>query len=150
MPEIRSGWHGGQTIDKWKVKIWPRTDYPVMSALITKVFKKSETCHFGSIISYIQEHLKTSWAAIKNLTRMTIIKKYTNKYMLERVWRKGNPPTVLVGMKTGTTTMANNMEVPWKWSVKVLQNHIQNSDSKKTAYKPVEKANLTQVYTCVT
>ena len=114
MPEIRSGWHGGQTIDKWKVKIWPRTDYPVMSALITKVFKKSETCHFGSIISYIQEHLKTSWAAIKNLTRMTIIKKYTNKYMLERVWRKGNPPTVLVGMKTGTTTMANNMEVPWK------------------------------------
>ena len=83
-----------------------------MSALITEVFKKSETCHFGSIISYIQEHLKTSWAAIKNLTRMTIIKKYTNKYMLERVWRKGNPPTVLVGMKTGTTTMANNMEVP--------------------------------------
>ena len=62
--EIRSGWHGGQTIDKWKVKIWPRNDYPVMSALMTKVFKKLETCHFGSV-SYIQEHLKISWAAIR-------------------------------------------------------------------------------------
>ena len=31
------------------------------------------------------------------LVRMTIIKKST-KQMLERVWRKGNPPTLLVGM----------------------------------------------------
>ena len=25
--------------------------------------------------------------------------------MLERVWRKGNPPTLLVGMQTSTATM---------------------------------------------
>ena len=31
--------------------------------------------------------------------------------MLERLWRKGNPPTLLVGMKIGTITMENNMEV---------------------------------------
>ena len=64
MPEIHSGWHGGQTIDTWKVKIWPRNDNPVASALITKVFEKLETCHFGSI-SYIQKHLKISWATIR-------------------------------------------------------------------------------------
>ena len=32
--------------------------------------------------------------------------------MLEKVWRKRNPPTLLVGMKIGTATMENSMEVP--------------------------------------
>ena len=32
--------------------------------------------------------------------------------MLERVWSKGNPPTLLVGMKIGVATMENSMEVP--------------------------------------
>ena len=34
--------------------------------------------------------------------------------MLKRVWRKGNPPTQLMGMQIGTTTMENSMEVPQK------------------------------------
>ena len=34
--------------------------------------------------------------------------------MLERVWRKGNPPALLVGMSIGTTTIENSMEVPQK------------------------------------
>ena len=34
--------------------------------------------------------------------------------MLERVWRKGNPLTLLVGMQTNTTTMENSVEIPWK------------------------------------
>ena len=28
------------------------------------------------------------------------------------MWRKGNPPSLLVGMQIGTTTMENSMEVP--------------------------------------
>ena len=32
--------------------------------------------------------------------------------MLERVWRKGNPPILLVGMSIGAATMENSMEVP--------------------------------------
>ena len=32
--------------------------------------------------------------------------------MLERVWRKGNPLTFLVGMQTGAATMENNTEIP--------------------------------------
>ena len=34
--------------------------------------------------------------------------------MLEKVWRKGNPPTLLVGIYIGTATMENSMEVPQK------------------------------------
>ena len=34
--------------------------------------------------------------------------------MLERMWRKGNPLALLVGMKTDITTMENNMEIPLK------------------------------------
>ena len=34
--------------------------------------------------------------------------------MLERVWRKGNPLTLLVGMQTSTATMEKNVEIPLK------------------------------------
>ena len=33
--------------------------------------------------------------------------------MLERVWRKGNPLTLLVGMPTSTATMENSVEIPY-------------------------------------
>ena len=32
--------------------------------------------------------------------------------MLKRVWRKGNPLTLLVGMQTNTATMENSVEIP--------------------------------------
>ena len=34
--------------------------------------------------------------------------------MLEKIWKKGNSATVLVGMKVGIVTMENSMEVPQK------------------------------------
>ena len=34
--------------------------------------------------------------------------------VLERMWRKGNPSTLLVGLQTGATTMENSMEFPQK------------------------------------
>ena len=34
--------------------------------------------------------------------------------MLERMWRKGNPSALLVGMQTGTNTVENSMEFPQK------------------------------------
>ena len=34
--------------------------------------------------------------------------------MLERVWRKGNPLTLLVGIQTGKATMENSLEIPYK------------------------------------
>jgi len=32
--------------------------------------------------------------------------------VLVRLWRKGNPLTLLVGMQAGTTTLENSMEIP--------------------------------------
>ena len=34
--------------------------------------------------------------------------------MLERMWRKGNSSTLLVGMQTGAATVENSMEFPQK------------------------------------
>ena len=34
--------------------------------------------------------------------------------MLERVWRKGNPLTLLVGMQSSPDTMENSVEIPQK------------------------------------
>ena len=36
--------------------------------------------------------------------------------MLERVWRKGNPLTLLVGMQTSTVTMENSVEIDLTFS----------------------------------
>ena len=33
---------------------------------------------------------------------------------VHRVWRKGNPVTLLVGMQTGTATTENGVEMPLK------------------------------------
>ena len=38
--------------------------------------------------------------------------KVYKQLVLERVWRKGNPPTLLVGMQTSTATMENSVELP--------------------------------------
>ena len=39
--------------------------------------------------------------------------------MLERVWRKGNPLTLLVGMQTSTATMENSVEIPSKTGIEL-------------------------------
>ena len=39
--------------------------------------------------------------------------------MLERVWRKRNPLTLLVGMQTSTATMENSVEIPKKLEIEL-------------------------------
>ena len=39
-------------------------------------------------------------------------RKAEEQKMLERVWRKGNPLTLLVGIQTSTATMENSVEIP--------------------------------------
>ena len=39
-------------------------------------------------------------------------KQVNKKHVLERMWRKGNPNTQLVGMQTGAVTVENSMEFP--------------------------------------
>ena len=38
--------------------------------------------------------------------------KVYKQQMLEKVWREGNPLTLLVGMQTSTATMENSVEIP--------------------------------------
>ena len=61
--------------------------------------------------------------------------------MLQRVWRKGYPPSLLVGMWIDTTIMENSIEVPQKtkqrttvWSSNPTPGHVsgQNIHSKNT------------------
>jgi len=35
--------------------------------------------------------------------------------VLERIWKKRNPCTLLMGMKIGSATVENNMEAPQKF-----------------------------------
>ena len=41
-------------------------------------------------------------------------KQINKQQVLVRLWRKGNPSAVLVGMQTGATTVENSMEFPQK------------------------------------
>ena len=45
--------------------------------------------------------------------RMSIINK-SKKQVLERLWRKGNPGALLLGMQTGAATLEKSMEFPQK------------------------------------
>ena len=47
--------------------------------------------------------------------------------MLERVWRKGNPLTLLVGMQTSTATMENSVEIPSKTGNRTAISSVQFS-----------------------
>ena len=49
--------------------------------------------------------------------------------MLERVWRKGNPLTLLVGMQTSTATMENSVEIPLKTGNRTAISSVQFSRS---------------------
>ena len=41
-------------------------------------------------------------------------KQINKQQVLERMWRKGNPSTLLVGMQIGSATVENSMEFPQK------------------------------------
>ena len=60
--------------------------------------------------------IKTTMRYHLTLVRMAIINKSrsNNQQMLERLWRKGNPSALLVGMQTGATTTEKSMEFPQK------------------------------------
>ena len=63
--------------------------------------------------------------------------------MLVRMWRKGNPLTLLVGMQAGAATLENSMDVPQKvkkratlqssnCTMRYLSNGYEHSDLKGT------------------
>ena len=65
--------------------------------------------------------------------------------MLERVWRKGNPLTLLVGMQTSTATMENSVrflkkleiELPYDPAILLLGIHTKETRNEKDACSPM-------------
>ena len=65
--------------------------------------------------------------------------------MLERVWRKGNPLTLLVGMQTSTATMENSVrflkkleiELPYDPAIPLLGIHTKETRIEREMCTPV-------------
>ena len=55
-----------------------------------------------------QDHNEVPYLASQNGCYPKVYK----QQMLERVWRKGNSLTLLVGMQSSTATMENSVEIP--------------------------------------
>ena len=62
--------------------------------------------------------------------------------MLERVWRKGNPLTLLVGMQTSTATMENSVEkveieLPYDTAIPLLGIHTKETRIERDTCTPM-------------
>ena len=65
--------------------------------------------------------------------------------MLERVWRKGNPPTLLVGMQTSIATMENSVrflkklqiELPYDPAIPLLGIHTEETRIERDTCTPM-------------
>ena len=66
-----------------------------------------------SITSH-QRDANSNHNEVPSHTSQSVQHKQINKDMLERIWRKGNPSALLVGMQTGEATVESSMEFPQK------------------------------------
>ena len=60
--------------------------------------------------------------------------------MLETVWRKGNPLTLLVGMQTSTATMEKKIletELPYDPAIPLLGIHTEETRSERDMWTPM-------------
>ena len=77
---------------------------------IQRAQRHMKRCSASLAIREIQ--IKTIMRYYFTQVRMAIINKSTNKQVLAKLWRKGTPSALLVGMQTGAATVENSMEFP--------------------------------------
>ena len=63
---------------------------------------------------FVPHRLAKNHSGVPSHTSQSDQHKQINKQMLERIRRKGNPSTLLVGMQAGAATVENSMEFPQK------------------------------------
>ena len=75
----------------------------------------SETCERMLNITSHQRYANKNHNEISTHTTQNGHHKQINKpQVMARLWRKGNPSTLLVGMQTGAAAVENSMEFPHK------------------------------------
>ena len=106
--------------------------------------RQMKGCSASPAIKEMQ--IKTTMRYHFTPVRMAIIKKINKQQVLVRLWRKGNPSALLVGMQTGEATVENSMEFPqktkkwncpltrqfhcWDYTLRILKHQL------KTTYAP--------------
>ena len=76
----------------------------------------------SALVAIREMQIKTTMRYHFTLVRMatiqtTYIHTINKQQVLARLWRKGNPSTLLVGMEMGAATVENSMEFPQKTKI---------------------------------
>ena len=79
--------------------------------LISYKYKHMKRCSTSLVIREMQ--IKNTMRYHLMLVRMEAIQKVYKQKILERVQRKGNPLTLLLGIQISTATMENSVEIPY-------------------------------------
>ena len=80
-----------------------------------------------------------------HLIPVRIVIKQKNLQVLERIWRKGNPPILLVGMQTNEAIMENSVEISLKSRNKIYHIKQQSHYWTYTLGKPqFQKTHISQ------
>ena len=88
--------------------------------------------------------IKTIMRYRLTVVRMAIIKNIYKQQMLEKMWRKGNHPTMLTGMLIGIDTIkkqyggsSKNSELPYDSAIPLLSTDLEKTIIQKNACTPV-------------
>ena len=86
-------------ISKGKLSAFPIED-DIRCGFFIDRFYEVEEC---SLYPYTLKHFNQEWI-------LYLVKCFSAS--IERMWRKGNPLTLLVGMQVGALTLENSVEIP--------------------------------------